>query len=225
MKRKHDFEDNLYMIWIRRLYCLLSGGLLFSFTMLPLVFVVLTCAIVPENLVWFVLASCPLGVAWIALMAFLDQFWEQGDVEPVKAYAKAIKTFWRVGLSYWLLTVLIFGICMTDLFFLSQTRYFLWLSPSFLLLSGAVIGLFLNLCYFQIRNPGSTFKEVLRISLYYLLRKWYVTLINTILFLSLFIGMFLKPQFGFVLLPEAMGLLLLLNLKQLHRGQSRSEFN
>lgn len=213
------------MIWIRRLYCLMSGGMLFSLTLLPLVFTVLTTAIVPENLLWFLLASFPLGVAWMALMALLHQFWEDGDVEPVKVYLKAIKSFWRAGLSNWFLTLFVLGICLADLFLLSQTRYFLWLSPSLLLLSVAVIGLFLNLCYFQVCNPAAAFKDILRISLYYLLRKWYVTIINTILFISLFIGMILKPQFGFILLPELLGLLLLLNLKQLHRQNIRNRFS
>ena len=59
------------------------------------------------------------------------------------------------------------------------------------------LAIMLNAWYFQVRNPQASFKDVFRISVYYGLRKWYVSCLNVFTILNVCNDV-LKPQFGFV---------------------------
>ena len=46
------------------------------------------------------------------------------------------------------------------------------------------LAIMLNAWYFQVRNPQASFKDVFRISIYYGLRKWYVSCLNVFTILN-----------------------------------------
>ena len=46
------------------------------------------------------------------------------------------------------------------------------------------LAIMLNAWYFQVRNPQASFKDVFRISVYYGLRKWYVSCLNVFTILN-----------------------------------------
>ena len=80
------------------------------------------------------------------------------------------------------------------------------------------LAIMLNAWYFQVRNPQASFKDVFRISVYYGLRKWYVSCLNVFTILNVCNDV-LKPQFGFVVTPVLFLGIIYLNTGKLHEKQ------
>ncbi len=222
MFRRPKFEDNIYMKMFRWAYILLLGNVCLMVTALPFTASVLLLAIDPRNLPAFFLCALFAGPVLMALLALLNEFKEQGDVDPVAFYFRAYRQFAARGLLYWLIGWFGILVAVSDILFFAALPNGQWVLPFFILLAVVTTALSLNCWYFQVRNPEAGIKDVLRIALFYTLKKWYFSLLNTILFAAMVALMLLKPQFGWLLTPALFLGLIYLNCGLLHKQQQTS---
>lgn len=217
MFRRPKFEDNIYMKMFRWVYILLIGNLCTLLAALPFTAAGLLLAIDVRNLPAFFICGLFAGPALMALLALLNEFKEQGDVEPVVFYFRAYRQFAARGLLYWLIGWFGILVSLTDILFFASLPNGQWVVPFFLLLGILTTALSLNCWYFQVRNPNSGVKDVLRIAAFYTFKKWYFSLLNTVLFVAMIGLMLLKPQFGWLLTPALFLGLIYLNCGLLHK--------
>ncbi|MGC6767948.1 DUF624 domain-containing protein [Enterococcus sp. LJL51] len=163
------------------------------------------------------MAALPFGGAFAALLGSLEQFIQEKESEPFKVFFRQVRKGWLKGTGYWLAAILCMIIIGADLWFFVATPWFQWISPLFFIIGVLGLGVFLNTVYFQLKNPLARRKEIYKISLYYALRKWYVTGLNSLLLIIILGFMLLKPQFGYLLAPSILGGLIYLNSSKLHK--------
>lgn len=119
-----------------------------------------------------------MGAGMIALLGLIDTFKEEKELDPFKTFFQKFRQF---GLRGFLISLLGLGssiISVTDIFFFAKTTIGKWFIPLMVLLLIFGLAIMLNAWYFQVRNPQASFKDVFRISIYYGLRKWYVSCLN-----------------------------------------------
>ena len=198
MFTKQTFDNNIYMKIFRWLYILFIGNL------------------------GLLLVNIPFFIAVISL-GLIDTFKEEKELDPFKTFFQKFRQF---GLRGFLISLLGLGssiISVTDIFFFAKTTIGKWFIPLMVLLLIFGLAIMLNAWYFQVRNPQASFKDVFRISIYYGLRKWYVSCLNVFLLFSMFAMMFLKPQFGFVVTPVLFLGIIYLNTGKLHEKQKKNK--
>lgn len=221
MFRKQTFDNNIYMKLIRWLYILLMINLGLTLTNLPFFFAANFLAIAPQNAVWFLLAFWCFGPSMLAALATLDAFKRDQDIEPFKAFFTNYTRFARAGWTYWTVGLVTVVVAFVDSRFFAKLPYGQWLLPFFLVLVIITFGVILNLFYFRIRNQELGFKEIFKISVYYALKKWYASLLNSCLMALIPLVMIVKPQFGFFLTPVLFLGIIYLNCGQLHKISQR----
>lgn len=200
---EQQFERNLYMKMMGWIYLFLVSNLCFWLMNVPFIVTALFLAIDERNLAVFAVALSFVGVGGIALVALLEEVIKEKEMTPVRVYRQKLKQFgWR-GYLYWLMGWTGSIVAFADGLFFLRFPFGRWLSPFFFLLGVMSLSLSLNCWYFQVRNPLAKKKDVLRIALYYTFKKWYVSLINVLLLLLLFVCVILKPPFGISFGPMA----------------------
>lgn len=212
MFKKQSFESNIYMKLLRYVYIAFTSSLCFTLVNLPLFFAVIILAIDVRNIPVFALTLLFVGPGVTSLFYVLDNLFREKDVEPVITFFQGYKKFWVKGLLYGLIAWLSIIVLFSDIYIFAKLPWGKWLIPFFLVLSGLALSLSINCWYFQIRNPLSGIKDVLRLAFYWSLKKWYVSVLNIVLFTSIFILMVLKPQFGFVIVPSILLGIIYLNM-------------
>lgn len=199
MFTKQTFDQNIYMRMFRWAYIFLMVNLCFVLVNLPFFIITTSVAIDPRNIPLFLIGFLLVGPGVIAGISVIDTLKEQKDVDPVKEYFKKYKQFGLRGFIYGLIYWFGLVIGVTDILFFSRFSFGKWILPFFILLVLITLAVSINSWYFQIRNPESKIKDVLRIAFFYTFRKWYVSFLNVILFIFALGVMLLKPQFGFTL--------------------------
>ncbi|MDU3917669.1 MAG: DUF624 domain-containing protein [Enterococcus faecalis] len=223
MFTKQTFDNNIYMKIFRWLYILFIGNLGLLLVNIPFFIAVISLDIDPRNLPLFVVTLLPIGAGMIALLGLIDTFKEEKELDPFKTFFQKFRQF---GFRGFLISLLGLGssiISVTDIFFFAKTTIGKWFIPLMVLLLIFGLAIMLNAWYFQVRNPQASFKDVFRISIYYGLRKWYVSCLNVFLLFSMFAMMFLKPQFGFVVTPVLFLGIIYLNTGKLHEKQKKNK--
>lgn len=222
MMKKQTFENNIYMKIFNWVYIFLSTSLLFSLFNLPFVLCVLMLAVDPRNALWFSLSLITFGPASIGALATIDEFFEEKNVSPVKAYFGYVKKYFLKGLAYWLPVLVLSFILIVDIkFFMIHMTVGRFILPLFIILIVLMVGLYLNAIYLQVKNPNHGIADVYRAAVYYLARRWYIAAINAAIFAIIPILMLVKPQFGMVITPSLGIFLIYMNsrfLETLHRN-------
>ncbi|WP_203662819.1 hypothetical protein [Lacticaseibacillus sp. 53-4] len=210
---KHfTFENNPFMRVMNWAYRVLVVSLLFSLTNILLVLCALFLAVDPRNLGFFGLAMVPFGPSVVALLYVCDRHFEKLAVSPARDYAQGLIRFFGKGLGYWLPVWGLTAVFGADAwFFLTKGVIGRVTLPLFSLLIAAVLGLFVSLAYLQVRNPDQPMKAIWQRGLYFLGRRWFIALANAVLLLVIPVLMVIKPQFGMVITPGLLGLLLYVN--------------
>lgn len=217
MFKKQTFEDNIYMRLVHYCYIFLAINIALLLLNLPFFFASSLLALDSQNVVFFLVALFPFGLSILAVFAVIDEFKSNKEVEPFRAYFRYVKKYWRCGSVYWLLNLFCSLVGIGDSIFFAHIPNGQWLIPFFILLVVLSWGFTLLLYYFKVRNPEASHKDLWRVALYYLLKKWYFTVLNVILAGLILILMILKPQFGFLLTPSILLGLIYLNCSHLHR--------
>ncbi len=218
--KKHDFMNNPFMKVMNWAYIGLTVSVLFALTNLPLVFCALFLAVDSRNLPFFLIALLPFGSACMAGLGVADEFITHKAVAPAKAYAQHLIQAFKRGLLYWVPTLLVVIILATDIgWFAANPALGRFLLPLLVILLAVVLGLSVNLMYLQVRNPEVGPKAVFKLAVYYLAKRWYIALLNAVLLASVPVLMIIKPQFGMVVTPSVLLLLIYLNCEFLGKLQ------
>lgn len=224
MLRKQTFDNNIYMKMFRWAYIFLLSSICFTLVTSPFFLSVVFLAVDSRNIVPFTVSLLFFGPAMGALFSVIDRFKLDQDVSPVRQFLIGYRRFGVRGLLMWLPSWLGSIIAVVDIFFFSKVTNGQWLIPFFLLVAIVGIALSINCWYFQVKNPRASIKDVVHLSIYYVFRKWYISLLNVLLYLLLPLLMLLKPQFGFLITPSLLAGLIYLNASILHKnGDSSSE--
>lgn len=217
MFQKPTFEENIYMKIIRWAYLLLIVNVFFVILNIPFTLSALFLSLVPGNALIFWASLIFLGPGIIGVFYCADEFYKNKDLTPFKDFLSGLKKFFVKGLMYWGIFLLVLLISAVDIVFFYQTSLAPFMVAFFVILLIFTLALSLNCFYFQMRNPNSSFRDIFRISLYYVLKKWYVSLINVVLVMCLLAMMILKPQFGLLITPSIFLGIIYLNCRKLHQ--------
>ncbi|WP_430611066.1 DUF624 domain-containing protein [Enterococcus sp. DIV0876] len=221
MFTKPTFDNNIYMKIFQILYTALLANLCFWLAVFPFSAAALLLDINLGNIFWFAATSLWLGAGMISLIALIDQWIREKEIAPVKAFFCAMKSFGLKGFLYWLIGWGGIVIAIVDMRAFSYVTHGQWTYPFFLVLGVCSIGVSINSWYFQVRNPQAKMKDVLMMSFYYLIRKWYLSIINLSLFVFILLLIFIKPQIGLLLSPVVLTSLIYLNLYQIGRQKNK----
>lgn len=221
--KKERFQENIYMKLIGKCYYILALNLLLALLLLPLILAINLLAFDWRNLFWFMLTALPFGGGLLASFGTVSLFLQEDSSTPVKDFGKMLRRFFKPSFKYWLPVLLVVSIVTVDLIALAKHPDYFWISGILILLVVLTIGLFLNCCYFQVRNPMHNGKDVLRISFYYTFRKWYVSVINVLLFSLLVTAAIIKSSVGLLVLPYLFIILIYLNCGKLHTNQVKQK--
>ena len=201
MFKKQTFETNIYMKMFRWAYIILIGNLCFLCVNSPFAIVAITTAIDGRNLFLFCFALLFFIPSSFTVIAWVNKWKEEGAFDPAKQFFQLYKLLWKksfcLGGIGWTVS-LIAGI--DSLFFL-KLSIGRWFIPFFFVLILVATSVSINNFYLHVRNPQLKNIVVYKASLYFSLKKWYVSIMNTLLFLAIPLGMIIKPQFGFLVTP------------------------
>ncbi|MBO0461622.1 DUF624 domain-containing protein [Enterococcus sp. DIV1298c] len=216
MFKKQTFETNVYMKLFRLAYSFLAGNLCIFLVNLPFFLVVVTTAIDSRNSL-FLLGSILFFLPAIltTLACFANDI--QGNDVPVKTFFQLYRGLWKKSMYLGGPGYLVIVISYVDILFFIHQPMGKWVIPFFFLLIILAISLILNNFYLQVKNPKISIRKIYHVSLYYVLKKWYISLLNAVLLVLLLIVMVVKPQFGFLLTPNLFLGLVYLNCKQTYR--------
>lgn len=218
--KQHDFLNNPFMKVMNWAYDGLTLSLLFALTNLPLVMCALFLAVDVRNLPFFLIALIPFGSASLAGLAVVDDFIAKKGLAPAKDYARYLIKYFTRGLAYWVPTLLAVIILVTDMAWnIIHPELGKFLMPLLTVLLITVLGLVVNLLYLQVRNPEATKRAVFKLAVYYLVKRWYIAALNAVLIAAVPTLMIIKPQFGMVVTPALLLLLIYLNCEFLGKLQ------
>lgn len=217
MFAKQTFENNIYMKIFRWVYIVLGSNLSFVLVNIPFFLAAVSLALDIRNLPLFLFSLLFVGPGAMAFLATLDEFKEKKEIDPFRVYFNSYRKWVTKGSLYWLIGWAGIVIFSVDFYFVMITDVGKWLFPLLVVFIVLTLAVSINAWYFQLRNPNTTAKEVLRIAVYYALKKWYVSILNSCLFTFIFIMMLLKPQFGYLLTPGILMGIVYLNTSRLHR--------
>lgn len=216
---EQTYDNNIYMKWIFNLYSVLMMNLGFSILCALFAIATLFLSVTEQTLGIFLLLLLPFWPAMISIFATIDQYKKNRDLSPFKFFfMNGLRNFGLKGLKYGGIVLLTLTITISDIFFFSSLPIVNITIPFFVLLSALIIAFSMNMMYFRVRNPESKEIDIIRVSVYYLLRKWYVSLLNVLLFSAMLGLMFVMPQFGFLLTPAIFIGIIFLNCSNLHKS-------
>lgn len=219
MLKNQPYDNNVYMKLIKFVSVFLISNVAFTVTNILLFIASLFLAISSANFIIFAIAFIAYGVSLITTMYVLDQYKEDRDLPVFKTYLIGVKKFWKQGFIYWLPVLVVSIIVCVDILAFTKLEFVKWLIPIFVIMFVITVGLGINMMYFKIKNPQGTWKDIATISVFYALKKWYVSLLNAVLLVLMTIVIFIKPQFGYLITPSIFIGLLYLNCSQLHKNK------
>lgn len=218
--KQHDFLNNPFMKVMNWAYLILTVSVLFALTNLPLVFCSLFLAVDARNFVFFLIALIPFGPACMAGLSVCDRFVHKQAVHPAKDYAQGLIRYFKRGLAYWLPALVVATILVSDMLFLAGMPQFgRPLLPLLGILLVIALSLVVNVMYVQVRNPDAKMLPVFKLGLAYLIRRWYIAGLNAVLAVAIVVLMVIKPQFGMVITPALLLLLIYLNCEFLGKDR------
>lgn len=216
MFKTKSFEDNIYMKLFRLAYIFLAGNICFLLVNLPLFIVIITTALDPRNSLFFILASIPVLPATLTLMAWLDEWKKEKEINPFQLFFRLYKNMWKESFKLGGIGFFVGIIALSNAFLLSQFPLGKWFSFFFIILFIGLIAWVLNNFYFYLKNRTFSITTLYTTSLYFTLKKWYYSLLNVALVVGALIMMALKPQFGFLLTNVVLFGLIYLNCTNLY---------
>lgn len=217
--QKEDFMDNIYAKIFQYVYWFLMLNVCFFVTTLPLFISVFVLPIKIENMLLLFLSGITLGPAIKAVMGCVNQLIQTKDLSVFKDYIHYLKTNFVESFLSWVVFDIVLFIILSDISMFVLNELFLVGIPLFIVLAVLLIALMINTYYFRIMNPTHKFSDILKLALYCVLKKWWYTILNSVLFSLIIVLMFLKPQFGFFITPSILIYLMIKNCKVLYRQE------
>lgn len=216
--KNQTFDNNIYMRWIYYIYCGLMVNIGMWLVILPFFITINYLALMPENAVFLVLSSLIFYPAIMSMFSAIDFYRQNGDISPFKFFfTYGLRQFGLKGLKYGAMVTMILIISLIDIKVTYSSPIAKISLPFFIMLMLITLALACNMMYFRVRNPKLPEKDIFRVAAYYLIKKWYVSLLNVSLFLAMVTLMAIKPQLGFLLTPAIFLGIIFLNCSKLHQ--------
>ncbi len=208
MVKKQRMTADGWMRLIRNIYILLALNISFCLSSFPFIAAVLFLAIDVRNLAPFIGAAVFIGPSLITLLAAWMDWKEQKDIDPFKTYMKRYLEFGRNGFCYWLLAIFLLLGVVGDFWLAEKIIFGKWV-----LVGGLSRFLFGTACsvilmYFRVNNPEKAFSELVKISSYLVLKRWYIAIFLFLVLMTALCLMVIKPPIGLlVTITPCVGLL------------------
>ncbi|MGG5309297.1 DUF624 domain-containing protein [Enterococcus mundtii] len=222
MFKKQTFETNVYMKLFCLAYSFLAGNLCLLLVNLPFFLVVVTTAIDIRNSLFFLGSLFFFLPATMTTFAWFVEGVQENEV-PVKTFFQLYRSLWKKSMYLGGPGYLVIVISFVDILFFMDQQIGKWLIPFFFIFIILAINLIINNFYLQVKNPEISIRNIYHVSFYYVVKKWYISLLNTVLVFLLLVVMVIKPQFGFLLTPCLFLGLIYLNCKQTYRHLSQNQ--
>lgn len=219
--QKKDFIDNsIYTKIIRYIYWFLMLNVLVVVTNIPVIFAL--SFYLQTNRIWLLLLSTSvlLGPTIGTLFQCYTKILVEKDLSAIQDYVSFFLISFKRGSIFSTLWSVSYLVCFVDLFFIFQHPSFVYLLPVVVLLFLFCTALLLNGLYFYSKNPTSAWRDNLRISVYYIFRKWPVSLLNLSLVGLLCIAFVFQQALGLFVLPSLVFYLVYLNAAHLHQEET-----
>lgn len=217
MKKEEFLDNNIYANGFRMVYRLLMLNVYFTVTTSPLLIVLSISALTLTNWFFFMLASLTFVPSCLAVLKSLDKMIEEKELEVTRDYVRFFGQGFKRSFCYGGLFSLLVMIAVVDLVFVTRFPWFKGLLPVFVLLILLASGWLINTLYFYTRNPEQSSRNLVRVASFYVLKKWYVSLINVVLLGLLISALALKPPVGFLILPSLLLGAIYWNCSKLHQ--------
>lgn len=177
MSKKREFgEGPLYTI-TNYIMWFFGGSIYFALCNIPFLFILLSYTenVSTEYWVLFILFALPIGPAYTALLSVMGKLVREKDVNLTRDYFKAYKTNFFQSLFLWTAQIMIFAVLIIDIRFFAVQGSGRFLIPFFyaLIFLNVLVGMYIYpiLSRFYLKNL-----DIIKLSLYYLIKKWKITL-------------------------------------------------
>lgn len=223
MKKEEFLDNNLYANGFRMVYRLLMLNVCFTLTTSPLLITFSISALTINNWFFFMLASLTFVPSCLAIFKCLDKLAYEKELDVTHDYMTFFTQDFKKSFGYGLLFSLLLTIGLVDMVFVMRFPLFKGGLPLFVLFILLGTGLLVNTLYFYTRNPYQSSQNLVRIAVFYLVKKWYISIVNITLFGLLISALALKPPVGFFILPSLLSSVIYWNCSKLHQVGDTNE--
>lgn len=215
---KEDFiKDNVYSKIFNCIYYFLMMNIYFGITNLLLLIVIRFFTFDGQHILVYAFSLIPTAPAFVALTSCLNKYYREKDLDITRDFFGSYKYFFKKSMVVWLFSLTILTIIALDYFFLMKTKYIVVFTPILFLTFYIVLITNINYSCFLVKNREASIKDLLRISVFYTFKKFYLGIVNLIVILSLFFITVLKPVLGMLCLQSIFAYLIYLNNNHLHK--------
>lgn len=208
---KKSFDNHYFYKYSQIIYCGLLHNLGFTLINLPLFIAITTLTFSFEKIFLYLIVSLTLFPSIFLLMYYVNEFNRLQMFPQAKEYLTIALQGIKKTLPFSLITNFMFFVVYISINYAIQTGRLKFFPPVYLTLFIFLFGLSLTYLYFSIRNPLKTVKVLIKATFYLSIRKFYLTLLNVILFSCFILFLFIKPIIGFFFLPSIVGIILYKN--------------
>jgi uncharacterized membrane protein YesL len=194
MARKREFGEGPIYTITNYVFWFMMGSIYFGICNIPFLFIFMTPVENPADpayITLLVISLIPAGPAITALLSAMGKLVREKDVNITRDYFRAYKQSFKQSLFIWVLELGALTIIFVDITFFSKRSYGIVAVP--LMYALAIIVLIMGLYAFPIISRFYLrTKDVIRLSFYYSIAKFKITLLNIS---AIIIGGFVIVQF------------------------------
>lgn len=186
MDRKKEFGEGVIYTIINYIWWFLLGSFYFVLTNILFIFACFITHALGTSLfnIMTVISLIPTGPALVALFSVMGKIVREKDVNMTKDFFKAYRKNFSETLFYWISFLIILVIIYSDIIYINKNVQFMAfkfiiISAKFILIAMAVILISVTFYILPIISRFYfTKKDVIKISFYYSLKKFHITILN-----------------------------------------------
>ncbi|MEH7093727.1 YesL family protein [Neobacillus vireti] len=191
-------------------YWFLMLNLYFAIANIPFILALSTLQFIPSNMIYYFITLIPMGPALAALMASLNKIVVEKDISVTKDFWKFFKGGFPASILLWTITLALLFILTIDIAVFMDKSLFAIVSPLFIILSLLLLNMVI--CGLVIMTKTNhKLKSLFILSFYYSIKKFYITILNTVLACFFIFILLIKPVFAFMVLPSLIFFLIVRN--------------
>ncbi|MVX63963.1 DUF624 domain-containing protein [Clostridium chromiireducens] len=202
MNKKREFSQGVIFTIFNYVWWFLLGNFYFWILNIPFIFVTLGLlnyrTVDVYMIIILMLSSIPIGPALTALLSVMGKLIREGDIDATKDFFKAYKVNFLDSVFFWTLGIIILTLAWIELLYFNN-----YSSLTLMKIMPVIIIFICISIWFHIFPIISRFylkkKEVLALSLTYMIKKIYVVIISIAAAFILWI-VFIKIKFVMILL-------------------------
>ena len=181
MNRKREFSQGVIFTIFNYIWWFLLGNFYFWIMNIPFIFVVLGITangtINVHMSIILMLSSIPIGPALTALLSLMGKLTRDGDVDVTKDFFKAYKVNFLDSAFFWTIGIVILTLTWVDILYfdINSSLTLMGIIPRIIIFVCIALGfnIFPIISRFYLKK-----KEVLLLSLAYLIKKIYVSIVS-----------------------------------------------